>query len=123
MARKRQSTELGLPRRSPQRAKAGNDWLFPSLAAESGLEESSLLDVIDNVLNLGVVLQGDVVLGVANVDLIYVKLSLLLAAMDRVQGDASPMHGSPARGLTRSKRGLTPSRNKGVRPVASRKRK
>ena len=39
---------------------------------------------VDNVLNKGAVLNGDVVLGVANVDLIYVKLSVLLAAFDKV---------------------------------------
>jgi hypothetical protein len=47
-------------------------------------EQSSLLDVVTNVLNRGAVLNGDVVLGVANVDLVYVKLSVLLAAVDKV---------------------------------------
>ena len=53
-------------------------------------EESSLLDVIDNVLNKGVVLNGDLVLGVANVDLIYAKLSVLLAALDKVMNSDAP---------------------------------
>ena len=52
--------------------------------ADEAEEQSSLLDVLDNVLNRGAVLNGDVVLGVANVDLIYVKLSVLLAAFDKV---------------------------------------
>jgi hypothetical protein len=61
------------------------DWLFPKLAgAGEADEQSSLVDVLDNVLNRGVVLNGDVMLGVANVDLIYVKLSVLLAAFDKV---------------------------------------
>lgn len=61
------------------------DWLFPNAAASNEAEdESSLLDVLDNVLNRGAVLSGDVVLGVANVDLIYLKLSVLLAAVDKV---------------------------------------
>ena len=61
------------------------DWLFPKLA-DSGEDEaqSSLLDVVDNVLNRGAVLNGDITLGVANVDLIYVKLSVLLAALDKI---------------------------------------
>jgi hypothetical protein len=46
--------------------------------------EPSLLDVIDNVLNHGVVLYGDLILGVANVDLIYAKLSLLVGALDKI---------------------------------------
>jgi gas vesicle structural protein len=45
---------------------------------------ASLLDLIDNVLNKGVVLKGEILLGVANVDLIYAQLSVLLAAVDRV---------------------------------------
>jgi hypothetical protein len=72
MARRRKTRESG-------------DWLFPHVAVAGEAEEqSSLLDVIDNVLNRGAVLGGDVVLGVANVDLIYVKLSVLLAAFDKV---------------------------------------
>lgn len=67
------------------RSKAvGGDWLFPQVATQGDAGESSLLDVIDNVLNHGVVLQGEIILGVANVDLIYAKLSVLLAALDKV---------------------------------------
>jgi len=68
-------------RKKPQEP---GDWLFPPLNADEAGNRSSLLDVVDNVLNRGVVLNGDVVLGVANVDLIYVKLSVLLAAFDKV---------------------------------------
>ena len=60
------------------------DWLFPKPNSGEAEDQSSLLDVLDNVLNRGAVLNGDVVLGVANVDLIYVKLSVLLAAFDKV---------------------------------------
>ena len=61
------------------------DWLFPNVTrAAQDEEQSSLLDVLDNVLNRGAVLTGDIVLGVADVDLIYVKLSVLLAALDKV---------------------------------------
>lgn len=52
--------------------------------AISAPAETSLLDVVDNLLSQGVVLQGDAVLGVADVDLIYLRLSVLLCAMDRV---------------------------------------
>lgn len=60
------------------------DSLFPdaALSRQEG-DEPSLLDVLDNVLNRGAVVQGDVVLGVANVDLIYLRLSVLLAAVDK----------------------------------------
>ena len=71
-------------RRQPQKS---GDWLFPNATTHDDEEHASLLDVVDNVLNRGAVLTGDVLLGVANVDLIYVKLSVLLAAVDKVTAD------------------------------------
>jgi hypothetical protein len=47
-------------------------------------DDSTLLDVIDNLLGKGVVLNADLILALANVDLIYVRLSALLSAADRV---------------------------------------
>jgi hypothetical protein len=49
-----------------------------------GDQDASLLDIVDNVLNKGVVLSGDVTIGLAQVDLIYARLSLLLCAADRI---------------------------------------
>ena len=49
-----------------------------------GDEDASLLDIVDNVLSKGVVLSGDLTIGLAQVDLIYARLSLLLCAADRV---------------------------------------
>lgn len=46
--------------------------------------DASLLDVLDHVLNKGVMATGDLTLGVAGIDLIYVRLSALLCAADRV---------------------------------------
>jgi hypothetical protein len=46
--------------------------------------EGSLLDLVDHLLNQGVVLTGDVVIGLANIDLIYLRLSVLLCAADRI---------------------------------------
>ena len=48
--------------------------------------DASLLDIVDHVLTKGVVLTGDLVLGVADVDLIYLRLSAILCAADRVLG-------------------------------------
>ena len=44
---------------------------------------STLLDVVDELLNKGVMANGDVTLGVAGIDLIYLRLSALLCAADR----------------------------------------
>jgi hypothetical protein len=46
--------------------------------------DNSLLDTVDHLLNKGVVLTGEVVIGLAGVDLIYLRLSALLCAADRV---------------------------------------
>lgn len=52
--------------------------------------DSSLLDVVDNLLNQGVVLNADLILALADVDLVFVRLSALLCAADRVLADARP---------------------------------
>ena len=49
-------------------------------------EEASLLDILDNVLTKGVVVTGDLVLGVADIDLVYLRVSAILCAADRVLG-------------------------------------
>ncbi len=46
--------------------------------------DGSLLDIVDHLLNQGVVLTGEVVLGLADIDLIYLRLSALLCAADRI---------------------------------------
>ena len=46
--------------------------------------DASLLEIIDHVLNKGVMLQGEVILGVAGVDLVYLRLNALLCASDRL---------------------------------------
>jgi hypothetical protein len=46
--------------------------------------DASLLEIADHVLNKGVMVQGEVFLGVAGVDLVYLRLSALLCAADRV---------------------------------------
>lgn len=58
----------------------------PRTVAETILssDEASLLDIVDNVLNKGVVLTGDVTIGLAQIDLVYARLSVLLCAADRV---------------------------------------
>jgi hypothetical protein len=46
--------------------------------------ESTLLDLVDNLLNRGVLLNADVILALAGVDLVYLRLSALLCAADRM---------------------------------------
>jgi hypothetical protein len=56
------------------------------IAVSEVADEESLLDLVDHVLTKGVVISGDLVLGVADVDLIYLRLSAVLCAADRVLG-------------------------------------
>jgi hypothetical protein len=58
-----------------------------------GQPDVNLLDVIDNVLNRGVVLTGEVTLGIADIDLIYLRLSALVGAADRIFPPSdTPLH-------------------------------
>jgi hypothetical protein len=55
-------------------------------------QQVTLLELVDRVLNKGVVLSGDITLSVANVDLVYVSLRVLLASagtLDRLALEAA----------------------------------
>jgi hypothetical protein len=62
-------------------------------------DESTLLDLIDNLLNKGVMLNADLILALANVDLVYIRLSALLCAADRVM---LPVHPDTAKARRRA---------------------
>ena len=47
--------------------------------AATRVQEVTLLDLVDRLIDHGVVLAGDVTLSVADVDLIYLSLRVLLA--------------------------------------------
>lgn len=47
-------------------------------------QNSALVDVVDRLIDKGVVLQGDVMLSVADVDLVYLGLKLVLCSVDRL---------------------------------------
>jgi len=52
-------------------------------------KDVTLLEVLDRVLNKGVVVAGDLVISVADVDLIYVGLRVLISSvetMERLRG-------------------------------------
>src|SRR5262245_33247218 len=53
-------------------------------------DDATLLDLIDNLLSKGVMLNADLILALADVDLIYVRLSALLCAADRVMPQLRP---------------------------------
>jgi hypothetical protein len=45
-------------------------------------DELSLLDIIDHVLNTGVVIQGSIVISLGGVDLVYVGLNVVLTSVE-----------------------------------------
>ena len=54
-------------------------------------EQVTLVELVDRVLNAGVVISGDITLSVADVDLVYVGLRVLLASagtLDRLAVEA-----------------------------------
>lgn len=45
-------------------------------------DEASLLDILDHVLNQGVIVRGNLVISLAGVDLIYVGLDVILTSVE-----------------------------------------
>jgi hypothetical protein len=55
-------------------------------SSESPLQQQiTLLELVDRVLNKGVSLSGDITLSVADVDLVYVGLRVLLASVGTLE--------------------------------------
>jgi len=52
------------------------------VAGGGELDDVSLLDILDHVLNSGVVIHGSLVISVAGVDLVYVGLSAVLTSVE-----------------------------------------
>ena len=52
--------------------------------------DATLLDLVDNILTKGVVIDAEVVLGLAGVDLVYVRLSALVCAVDKLRRVLGP---------------------------------
>jgi hypothetical protein len=69
---------------------SGREPFAEPLAASLTGDDTSLVDLVDSLLGKGVVVDGEVVLGLAGIDLIYLRLAALLAAADRVQSGRSP---------------------------------
>ena len=64
----------------------------PAPATDGGDDlqrQVSLLELLDRVLDKGVVLSGDITLSVADVDLVYVGLRVLLSSVEAAQRQRS----------------------------------
>lgn len=54
----------------------------PITLHETGEEEVSLLEILDHVLNAGVIIHGSLVISLAGVDLVYVGLNVILTSVE-----------------------------------------
>ncbi len=58
----------------------------------SETDNISLCDLLDRVLNMGVVATGEIIISVAGVDLIYLNLQLLLSSVETAR-EGLPLQG------------------------------
>ncbi|MCU0490889.1 MAG: gas vesicle protein [Chloroflexaceae bacterium] len=45
----------------------------------------ALIDLLDRILDKGVIIQGDITISVADVDLVYLGLKVLLTSVDKAE--------------------------------------
>ncbi len=48
-------------------------------------EEVSVLELLDRVLNKGVIINGEIVISVADIDLVYVGIKLMLSSVETME--------------------------------------
>jgi hypothetical protein len=65
------------------------------------LERLSLCEALDRVLNKGAVIMGEVMISVANIDLIYLGLQIILTSMETARELKAPAEGAIRLGVRR----------------------
>ena len=59
-----------------------NDFESVTVAGTAEEQDVSLLDILDHVLNAGVVIHGSLVISLGGVDLIYIGLNVVLTSVE-----------------------------------------
>jgi hypothetical protein len=77
---------------------AGQNRFAPELREFEESERVSVCEVLDRVLNKGVVVAGEVTISVAGIDLLYLGLQLVLTSIETAR--ASLHNGQPQGGLS-----------------------
>jgi len=73
--------ELASPRHSPLRARPS----VPRRSAVARHRRVSLCETLDRVLNKGAVIAGDVIISVADIDLIYLGVNLVITSVETLR--------------------------------------
>jgi hypothetical protein len=79
-------------------ATPGGSGFAPELCELEESERVSICEVLDRVLNKGVVVAGEVTISVAGVDLLYLGLHLVLTSIETARESLG--NGRPASGLS-----------------------
>lgn len=74
----------------------------------TGNQQVSLLDLLDRLLDKGVVVDGEILLTVADIDLVYLGLKCVLSSVETLEKNSS---GNPRPKTCGQTRGLDPSRD------------
>ena len=69
-----------------------------------GDHDTSLLEILDHVLNSGVVIHGSLVISLAGVDLVYVGLNVILTSVETALRNLNATQESPGRQASRGLR-------------------
>jgi hypothetical protein len=56
---------------------------MPNPRMEHSIQTSSLADILERVLDKGIVIAGDITISLVNVELLSIKLRLLVASVDK----------------------------------------
>jgi hypothetical protein len=57
---------------------------------QSGGDQLSLVDILDHVLNQGIMIRGNLVISLAGVDLVYVGLDVMLTSIETAMRHLNP---------------------------------
>jgi hypothetical protein len=71
---------------SPEIMAGGNTYTTDLSELEESLQGVSICEVLDRVLNKGVVVAGEVTISLAGVDLVYLGLNLVLTSIETARG-------------------------------------
>jgi hypothetical protein len=64
-----------------------------SIGGGAAASNATLCDLLDRLIDTGVVARGSIVISVAGIELIYIEISLLVASVETAFGDRhSPIH-------------------------------